>query len=128
MEKNYVSLIREDLIAHLQEMGGQISGGNVTKIICPSCGESEAWTKLDDPTTLHCNRKSKCGVSTHRKAFAPHLWGNWSQRFPPTEQDPNATARAYLSSRGLDPSKLDFEQSSWRENGNILTTVAFRVP
>ena len=100
-QAHFLELIRNELITHLQEQGGWISGDNITKIICPSCGKPEAWTKQADPSTIHCNRKNNCGVSTHAKTFAPHLWGNWSERFPPTEEDPHRTAKIYLQSRGL---------------------------
>ena len=98
-------LIPTDLLGHIAKgMGGKLSGDNITKIICPKCGKPEAWTKVADPSTIHCNRKNNCGASTHAKTFAPHLWGNWSERFSPTKEDPHRTARIYLRSRRLDTS------------------------
>ncbi len=123
---SYYESIREDLIAHLQGMGGRVSGSNITKIVCPSCGKPEAWTKVADPATIHCNRGNHCGVRTHAKTFAPHLFGNWEKRHPPSKKDPKATARAYLKSRSLDPDKFGFEQGTWKEQGKTITTVAFQ--
>jgi len=125
---SYYESIREDLIAHLQGMGGRVSGSNITKIVCPSCGKPEAWTKVADPATIHCNRGNHCGVRTHAKTFAPHLFGNWEKRHPPSKKDPKATARAYLKSRSLDPDKFEFEQGTWKEQGKTITTVAFQCP
>ncbi|MDA0288066.1 MAG: hypothetical protein O2885_07485 [Proteobacteria bacterium] len=66
METEYIKSIKPGLIAHIEEsMGGQVSGENITKIICPSCEKPEAWTKLADPSTIICNRKTQCGRSTH---------------------------------------------------------------
>ena len=127
-QAHFLEQIREDLIAQLLGMGGRISGENITKIICPNCGEPEAWTKQADPSTIHCNRKNNCGASTHAKTFAPHLWGNWSERFPPTEEDPHRTAKIYLQSRGLDTGKFQFEQGHWKGKGWERATVAFKVP
>ena len=125
---SYYESIREDLIAHLQGMGGRVSGSNITKIVCPSCGKPEAWTKVADPATIHCNRGNHCGVRTHAKTFAPHLFGNWEKRHPPSKKDPKATARAYLKSRSLDPDKFGFEQGTRKEQGKTITTVAFQCP
>ena len=61
------------MIAHLQGMGGRVSGSNITRIVCPSCGKPEAWTKVADPVTIQCNRGNHCGVRTYAKTFAPHL-------------------------------------------------------
>ncbi|MEK9704113.1 MAG: toprim domain-containing protein, partial [Deltaproteobacteria bacterium] len=123
---NFLELIRDDVIAHLQGMGGQISGENITKIICPSCGKPEAWTKLADPSTIICNRKNQCRVNTHYKDFASHLWGNWVERFPASKKDPHRTARIYLQSRGLDTNNFEFEQGYWKEDGWAVATVAFK--
>ena len=68
---NCLELIRTDLIEHITKgMGGRVSGESITKIICLKCGKPEAWTKVADPSTIHCNRKNNCGASTHAKTFA----------------------------------------------------------
>ena len=125
---DYTSQQHEDIIAYLQSMGGKLSGNNIKKIPCPSCGKAEAWTKVADPTVIICNRREKCGTNKHIKSIAPHLFANWAERFPSSSTDPNATARAYLQARGLDPTKFDFEQGTWTEQGHHITTVAFSCP
>ena len=70
-QDTFLELIRADLLEHItKEMGGRVSGDNITKIICPGCEKPEAWTKVADPSTIHCNRKNNCGASTHAKTFA----------------------------------------------------------
>ncbi len=113
----YVTSIIPDLIAQLSAMGGKVSGHRIDSIMCPNCNKPKAWTKIDDPSTIHCNRKNNCGESTHVKIFAPHLWSNWVNRFPATDEDPNATARNYLLGRGLDISKFKFEQTTHKQHG-----------
>ena len=113
----YITSIRPNLIARLSAMGGKVRGDRIERIVCPSCNEPEAWTTVADPSTTHCNRKNNCGVSTHAKIFAPHLWENWAKRHPATDDDPNATARNYLLGRGLDISKFKFEQTTHRQRG-----------
>ncbi|MDA0289080.1 MAG: toprim domain-containing protein, partial [Proteobacteria bacterium] len=127
-EKDYDSQFKEEIVAHLISMGGKVSGNNINSITCPSCGKAEAWTKAVDPTVIICNRKNNCGTNTHIKFIAPHLFANWAERFPSNPTDPNATARAYLRARGLDPTKFDFEQGTWSEQSHNITTVAFSCP
>ena len=125
---DYTSQQHEDIIAYLTELGGKVSGNNIKKIPCPNCKKAEAWTKVADPTVIICNRREKCRTNTHIKSIAPHLFANWAERFPSNPTDPNATARAYLQARGLDPTKFDFEQGTWIEQGHHITTVAFSCP
>ena len=125
-QDEFLKLIRKDVIGFIEkEMGGKVSGNNIHKITCPNCNNPEAWTKVADPTVIHCNRKKECGISTHIKEIAPHLFANWAERFPSTQADPKATARAYLHHRGLDPTKFNFEQGTWTEGGCSITTVVF---
>ena len=54
---DYISQQHEDIIAHLQSLGGKLSGDSINSITCPSCGKAEAWTKVADPTVIICNRR-----------------------------------------------------------------------
>ena len=103
---------------------GKEQGDKITKIICPECGEAEAYTHVRDPSVIICNRKSKCGVSTHAKLFAPDLYGNFQHRFPPTKEDPFRTARNFVQSRGLDSNLFQFEQGFIEGHA----TVAIKIP
>ena len=57
----------------------------------------------------------------------PELFASFRERFPPTKEFPNATASAYLESRGLDPSKIQFRQSSFQIAQEEFSTVAFEL-
>lgn len=97
--------------------------------VCPECGKKELFTKYAKPYYITCNRRSKCMFETTIKHLMPELFENLNEKFPPTQEDPNATAKAYLTNRGLDYERMAgwFEQGHfWRNNGNKSTaTVKF---
>lgn len=64
---------------------------------CPSCGEKEAWTKVDEPYVVFCSRENKCGERNTARELFPDLFENFSERFPSSPEDPERTAREYLS-------------------------------
>ena len=71
----------------------KLSGGK-----CPECNEPEAYVFKDKPFVIHCPRP-KCGESkTHIKNLAGYedLFTNYGDRYPPTESDPELTARMYM--------------------------------
>ena len=103
---------------------GKEQRDKITKIICLECGEAEAYTHVQDPSVIICNRKNKCGVNTHAKLFAPELYGDFQHRFPLTKEDPFRTAGNYLQSRELGLDLFKFEQGFI--NGHA--TVAVPVP
>ncbi len=114
-----------DLVEELLRRGGVINGNNIQKIECPKCNKREAFSFVDSPFTIHCPRDNKCGEKTHMTDLVPELFNNWPELYPPTQADPNATARAYLKSRGLDPTRFRFEQGIWKERGHSIPTVTF---
>jgi energy-coupling factor transporter ATP-binding protein EcfA2 len=63
---------------------------------CPACSKKELFTHHADPWVLRCGRESKCGQTWHVKEIYEDLFEDWSKRAPSTEQQPTATARAYL--------------------------------
>lgn len=63
---------------------------------CPACGKRELYTHHDHPWMVRCGRQAKCGSEWHVKDLYDDLFNDWSERAPATEQDPLATARAYL--------------------------------
>ncbi len=114
------------LVGELLRLGGVINGKNIQKIACPKCNKREAFSFVDSPFTIHCPRDNKCGEKTHIKDLVPELFNNWPELYPPTQADPNATARAYLKSRGLEPTRFRFEQGIWKERGHSIPTVTFK--
>ena len=124
----FLELHREELIAILEGKGGKIRDKKIVSIECPNCNQSVAYSFVADPSTIICNRKNNCGVNTHAKTFAPQLWSDWAKRHPATDDDPNATATAYILGRGLDPSKFEYKQTTWSEKGHKITAIAFECP
>ncbi len=64
--------------------------------ICPACGKKELYTHAKTPWILKCGRESKCGDQWHVKDLYPDLFEDWSKRAPVTQDNPKATASAYL--------------------------------
>jgi len=121
----FLELHREELIAILEGKGGKIRDKKINGIECPNCNKPEAYSFVADPSTIICNRKKNCGVNTHAKTFASQLWSDWAKRHPATDDDPNATATAYILGRGLDPSKFEYKQTTWREKSHTIAAIAF---
>jgi len=69
---------------------------------CPACGKRELYTHAEHPWLVRCGRQSKCGSEYHVKDLYDDLFDDWSKRAPASEQQPTASARAYLEfSRGF---------------------------
>jgi hypothetical protein len=96
---------------------------------CPECKEKEVFISLEKPYQLKCNRTNKCGYSESTKARYSHLWSNLADKFPATDSDPHATAKAYMSMvRGFPLTKTErwFEQGVMKlRNGRHAETVRF---
>ena len=58
------------------------SSNFISALICPECGECEAWAHSDFPHTIYCNRKNKCGAATKTLSLFPHLARGFKERFP----------------------------------------------
>ncbi|WJV21675.1 MULTISPECIES: toprim domain-containing protein [Pseudomonas] len=91
--------LRSDVIKRLQTDYGlkhrtktnYMRGGT-----CPKCRQKTLYTRFDAPWLVICGRPEKCAHTLHVKELYEDLFENWSKRAPATDQDPNATARAYL--------------------------------
>lgn len=118
-----LELMHRDILTRLKnDFRFEESGDYLTKGVCPECGKKELFTKLDKPYYIVCNRRSKCAYETTIKHLMPELFENLNERFPPTQQDPNATAKIYLQNRGLDPEKM----ADWYEQGHYWRSTANR--
>lgn len=119
-----VRALRDDSRLRLVDKGGYLRDG-----ICPACGKKELYVRKSQPFRIACGRENKCGASWTAKELLPHLFENWEKRFPPTDQNPNATASAYLrEGRGFDIVKCHtwYSQESYRlESGEYVPTVRF---
>ncbi len=83
------------------------SGNNLRHGICPNCGERECFVNLDQPWRVNCGRLNNCKWSETTRELYPQIFENLSRRHPATEDNPNATADAYLNQiRGFELSKI----------------------
>ncbi len=99
---------------------------------CPQCSKKELWTNAQNPWIIKCSRENNCNFEETAKNLYPDLFENFNKRYPKSEQDPNATAKAYMQfHRGFDISKIkDFFQQGefWHEDAVKGTaTVRFII-
>ena len=99
---------------------------------CPDCKERSVFAAAKDPKIARCGRSGKCGSEWSVRSLLPDLFEDWSKRFPSTEENPTASADAYLShERGLDLQHLrgSYTQEVYhdRESGHTSATVRFKV-
>ena len=99
---------------------------------CPQCGKREAYCAAKEPKIVQCGRQDRCGWDDTVRNLLPDLFEDWSKRVPPTKEDPNATADAYLfHERGLDPKYLRgfYTQETFKDygTGQTAATVRFSI-
>lgn len=97
---------------------------------CPSCGKNTLYIGKDHPYIIRCERLNKCGFEQSVREALPELFTNIAKRHPPTEENPNATADAYMSlDRGFNIAKIHgwYEQSTLQipHTTNFIPTVRF---
>ena len=75
--------------------------------VCPSCGSKEVFVSKTKPYVVKCNRRVNCGYQENTRNIYPELFSNYSELFPRSEQNPNATADVYLGhNRQFDVAKM----------------------
>lgn len=100
---------------------------------CPDCQKWEAYCASENPKVVKCSRTDKCGWEESVRDLLPDLFEDWSKRFEPTAEAPNAAADAYLrSARGLDLTGLRgaFTQEYYHDKARDIgsATVRFDLP
>ncbi|MEH5619554.1 toprim domain-containing protein [Enterobacter cloacae] len=98
--------------------------------VCPACQKKELFTSIERPWMLKCGRENKCGKEILVKELYRDIFEDWSKRYQPTPETPNATAEAYLrEARGLNTSKLAgcYTQGTFIKNGLGSATVKFTL-
>lgn len=98
--------------------------------VCPACQKKELFTSIEKPWMLKCGRENKCGKEILVKELYRDIFEDWSKRYQPTPEAPDATAEAYLrEARGLDTSKLKgcYKQGSFIKNNLGSATVKFKL-
>lgn len=109
--------LRERVLTRLQaDYGLRQSNGWLREGRCPSCDKKELFINAEKPWVLRCGRLNKCGAEYAVKDLYSDLFDDWSTRFKATQEDPVATAAAYLQhARGFDPQVTagEFTQESF---------------
>lgn len=98
---------------------------------CPQCGKFEAFCAAVEPKIVRCGRNDRCGWEDTVRNLLPDLFEDWSKRFPPTEDNPDAAAEAYLQhERGLDMRFLrnTFSQEIYKDFDTGQTGATIRFP
>lgn len=124
--------LADEIIKGLKNQFGfkKVRGEWLQEGTCPQCGKREAFCAAVDPKIVRCGRSERCGWEDSVRNLLPELFEDWSKRFPPTEENPDAAAEAYLShERGLDMRLLrgKFSQEIFRcrDTGQTSATVRF---
>lgn len=74
-----------------------VEGEYFSRGICPECGKRELFISKEHPWRLCCNRRNKCGFSASTFELYRHsLFADWSTYYRPSQDNPNATADAYM--------------------------------
>lgn len=106
--------------------GAWLQGGK-----CPQCDKRELYCAAENPRMVKCGRIERCGWESSVKDALPDLFEDWSNRFTPSEAEPNATAEAYLRyERGLDMAGLSgaFSQENYVDRASGASTATVRFP
>lgn len=120
MTTEIVRALREDTQLALKEQGKMLRGK------CPQCSKPELFISLEKPWQLKCGRESNCSYTESTKKRYAHLFENLSKRVPPSPQNPNATADAYISlKRGFDLELCrGMYRQEWKKNH---ATIRFTI-
>jgi len=80
--------------------------------ICPSCSKKTLFIETENPFNLKCGRENKCAWQMKTRELYPDCFKKIEDAYPPTPANPNATADAYLKSRGFEikPLKGQYQQ------------------
>ena len=104
--------------------------GNYLRGRCPSCGQKSLFVGTSHPYVLRCTRLNKCAFEQTVREALPDFFGNFAKRYPPTAENREATADAYLAlDRGFDLGKIRgwYEQGSYpiHNTDQYIPTVRF---
>ncbi|WP_338522437.1 toprim domain-containing protein [Pseudomonas batumici] len=132
-QKHFDELYRTDVLNALEQDPQldfeDIGDRYLQKGKCPNCGQRRLFISREKPYVLKCNRESECQFEEKTHERYHYLFENLSERFPATNEQPNATADAYLQrNRGFDIQRLQgwYEQGRRKlANGTWADTVRF---
>lgn len=99
--------------------------------VCPSCKKRELFISCEKPYRLCCNRRNHCGFSVSTfELYKSELFTNWSKNYQASEENPNASADAYMCyARGFEFSKVNglYRQEYYAKDDKATATVRFTL-
>lgn len=92
----------------INEFGFKQRGKYLREGVCPECQHKSLFisTEHEQMNNVKCGRENNCTYSATTRELFPDLFKTLAERYPATTQDPHATAKAYLKSRGLESAKF----------------------
>jgi len=128
---------RDDLIPDIQAKLKEapyhckLKGKHLEQGVCPQCNKKSLWTWNEQPWNVQCNKKNSCGYTERVEKLFPEIFTELSKRYIPTDENPNATADAYLKYiRGLDHNLLrgQYQQSViFNSDNRNITAPSIRI-
>ena len=120
-----VQALLRDPVLHFQDKGSFLRGA-----YCPDCGKKTLFVRKSQPWQVMCSREVNCGYTESVRSLLPDLFSEFGKKYPPTVENPRATADAYLGlDRGFDIGRIRgwYEQETYqlRGSGKMFPTVRF---
>lgn len=106
LHEDIINALRNDGEFNFKEVGKYFQQGR-----CPYCGRKSLFISKDSPHRIACSHKESCNGGDHynettRERYKD-LFEELSKRYPATREDPEATAKAYMSEiRGFPLNKI----------------------
>lgn len=102
------------------------------KGICPDCNQKQLFISKSKPYVLKCNRQNHCAYEENTRDIYPEVFQSFSKLYPPTQNNSQATADAYLQfDRQFNIEKIKhwYSQESYRlrETNEYVDTVRFYI-
>ena len=111
-------------------LGFRDKGAFLREGVCPNCQKKSLFVRKAEPWQVMCSREVNCGYTESTRNLLPDLFSEFAKKYPPTEENPRATADAYLGlDRGFDLGRIRgwYEQASHQipNTTKMFPTVRF---
>ncbi|AWY44500.1 bifunctional DNA primase/helicase [Pseudomonas putida] len=126
--------LRADVLQRLEaDFGLQHMAGTqyMRKGTCPQCNQRRLFSRYDEPWFIRCGREQKCRYMEPVKELYSDLFDDWSKRAPATDDQPAASAKAYLTfARGFDISQIEgwYSQEHYFDRDLNIGSATVRFP
>ncbi len=126
--------LREDVLQRLEaDFGLQHMAGTqyMRKGTCPQCNQRRLFSRYDQPWFIRCGREQKCQYMEPVKELYSDLFDDWSKRAPTTDDQPAASAKAYLTfARGFDVAMIEgwYTQENYFDRELNIGSATVRFP